>query len=54
MDYRLLGRTGMRVSELCLGTMQFGWTADCRLTAAEMQRLDQASAFPHPPRPIWD
>jgi aryl-alcohol dehydrogenase-like predicted oxidoreductase len=23
-----LGRTGLRVSELCLGTMQFGWTAD--------------------------
>ncbi len=23
-----LGRTGMQVSEICLGTMQFGWTAD--------------------------
>src|SRR5579871_6441551 len=23
-----MGRTGLRVSELCLGTMQFGWTAD--------------------------
>ena len=28
MDYRNLGRTGLKVSELCLGTMQFGWTAD--------------------------
>jgi aryl-alcohol dehydrogenase-like predicted oxidoreductase len=28
MDYRKLGRTGLQVSELCLGTMQFGWTAD--------------------------
>jgi len=28
MDYRNLGRTGLNVSELCLGTMQFGWTAD--------------------------
>jgi len=28
MDYRFLGRTGLKVSELCLGTMQFGWTAD--------------------------
>jgi aryl-alcohol dehydrogenase-like predicted oxidoreductase len=27
MEYRLLGTTGVRVSELCLGTMQFGWTA---------------------------
>ncbi len=23
-----MGRTGLKVSELCLGTMQFGWTAD--------------------------
>ncbi|HSF81116.1 MAG TPA: aldo/keto reductase [Anaerolineales bacterium] len=28
MDYRPLGRTGLKVSELCLGTMQLGWTAD--------------------------
>jgi aryl-alcohol dehydrogenase-like predicted oxidoreductase len=28
MEYRRLGRTGMKVSELCMGTMQFGWTAD--------------------------
>lgn len=27
MNYRNLGRTGLKVSELCLGTMQFGWTA---------------------------
>ncbi len=28
MDYRNLGATGCKVSRLCLGTMQFGWTAD--------------------------
>ena len=28
MNYRKLGRTGLKVSELGLGTMQFGWTAD--------------------------
>lgn len=28
MDYRKLGRSGLKVSPLCLGTMQFGWTAD--------------------------
>jgi aryl-alcohol dehydrogenase-like predicted oxidoreductase len=28
MQYRNLGRTGLKVSELCLGTMQWGWTAD--------------------------
>jgi len=30
MHYRKLGRTGLKVSELCLGTMQFGWTTDER------------------------
>ncbi len=28
MDYRNLGKTGLKVSPLCLGTMQFGWSAD--------------------------
>jgi aryl-alcohol dehydrogenase-like predicted oxidoreductase len=28
MEYRNLGRTGLKVSPLCMGTMQFGWTAD--------------------------
>lgn len=28
MDYRTLGRTGLKVSPICLGTMQFGWTSD--------------------------
>ena len=28
MEYRVLGRTGLQVSEVCLGTMQFGWTTD--------------------------
>lgn len=34
MDYRQLGRTGLKVSELCLGSMQFGWTADLGLSLA--------------------
>ena len=37
MDYRRLGRTGLKVSELCLGAMQFGWTAD---EAAAFQVMD--------------
>lgn len=28
MEYRSLGCTGMKVSALCMGSMQFGWTAD--------------------------
>jgi aryl-alcohol dehydrogenase-like predicted oxidoreductase len=28
MEYRKLGRTGLKVSTICLGTMQFGWSAD--------------------------
>ncbi|MCB9421764.1 MAG: aldo/keto reductase [Ardenticatenaceae bacterium] len=28
MEFRRLGRTGLKVSTICLGTMQFGWTAD--------------------------
>jgi len=32
MNYRNLGRSGLKVSELCLGTMQFGWTADEQLS----------------------
>ena len=35
MEYRKLGRTGLKVSALCLGTMQFGWTTD-ETTAAEV------------------
>lgn len=39
MEYRNLGQTGLRVSSLCLGTMQFGWTADETLS---FQILDAA------------
>ena len=28
MNYRNLGRTGLKLSTICLGTMQFGWSAD--------------------------
>jgi len=39
MDYRRLGRTGLRVSELCLGTMTFRWTAS---EAQALRVLDRA------------
>jgi len=28
LEYRSLGNSGLKVSALCLGTMQFGWSAD--------------------------
>jgi len=39
MEYRKLGRTGLKVSELCLGTMTFLWTSD------EKTSFDVLSAF---------
>ena len=38
MEYRILGRTGVRVSSLCLGTMPFGATADTETAAAMFHR----------------
>jgi aryl-alcohol dehydrogenase-like predicted oxidoreductase len=35
MEYRNLGRTGLKVSSLCMGTMQFGWSVD----EADTQRI---------------
>lgn len=42
MEYRHLGRTGLKVSELCLGTMQFGWTADEELSYQILSRAHEA------------
>lgn len=42
MDYRKLGRTGLEVSELALGTMQFGWTADEETSWAIMDAYVEA------------
>lgn len=37
MNYRPLGRIGMQVSELCMGTMAFGSDADA--VEASLKRL---------------
>lgn len=43
MRYRLLGQTGLRISELCLGAMTFGnarsWGADEALSQALFNRF---------------
>ncbi len=38
MEYRILGKTGVRVSSLCLGTMSFGAEADEAASAAMFNR----------------
>ena len=42
MEYRKLGRTGLKVSEFCLGTMQFGWTADEPMSRTVMNAFLEA------------
>jgi aryl-alcohol dehydrogenase-like predicted oxidoreductase len=42
MEYRYLGRTGLRVSELCLGAMTFGREADEGTSRAMMDRFAEA------------
>ncbi|MCA2001782.1 MAG: aldo/keto reductase [Chloroflexi bacterium] len=39
MNYKKLGRTGLKVSPLCLGTMQFGWS----LNEADSRRVLSAA-----------
>ena len=38
MEYRRLGRTGLKLSTIGLGTMQFGWSADAATGHAIMSR----------------
>jgi aryl-alcohol dehydrogenase-like predicted oxidoreductase len=59
MKLRRLGRTGLKVSEICLGTMTFGNQCDARTSEAILDRaaeagvcfLDTADAYPVPPTP---
>src|SRR5207302_6033561 len=59
MKIRRLGRTGLRVSEICLGTMTFGHQCDERTSFAILDRaaaagvdfLDTADVYPVPPSP---
>jgi aryl-alcohol dehydrogenase-like predicted oxidoreductase len=42
MQLRTLGRSNLNVTELCLGTMQFGWTADEAASFAVMDAFGAA------------
>ena len=54
MEMRQLGRTGLRVSELCLGTMTFGFQCDRATSFAILDAavegginfLDSADVYP--------
>jgi aryl-alcohol dehydrogenase-like predicted oxidoreductase len=59
MKYRRLGKTGLTVSEVCLGTMTFGSMADEERSLAIMRKaydagvdfFDVAEIYPVPPMP---
>jgi aryl-alcohol dehydrogenase-like predicted oxidoreductase len=59
MKQRRMGRTGLKVSEICMGTMTFGGQCDqttsFRILDAAAERgvtfLDTADAYPIPPEP---
>ncbi|MBI3412343.1 MAG: aldo/keto reductase [Planctomycetes bacterium] len=59
MKTKRLGRTGLKVSEICLGTMTFGHQCDERTSFAIMDKaaekgvtfLDTADVYPVPPTP---
>lgn len=59
MKIRRLGNTGLKVSEICLGTMTFGGQCDEKTSLAILDRatdrgvffLDTADAYPVPPTP---
>lgn len=42
MKYKLLGRSGLRVSEVCLGTMTFGEDGGWGASRAESRRICDA------------
>ncbi|HEV3118308.1 MAG TPA: aldo/keto reductase [Gemmataceae bacterium] len=59
MQIRRMGNTGLRVSEICLGTMTFGHQCDEPTSSAIMNRaaeggvnfIDTADVYPVPPTP---
>ena len=42
MEYHILGKTGVQVSQLCFGTMSFGGDADAETSAAMFHRCREA------------
>ncbi len=61
MRYRYIGRSGLRVSPLCMGTMTFGSFCDKKSSFAIMDKayerginfFDTAELYPVPPKSSW-
>src|SRR5437763_5664470 len=59
MHTRRMGRSGLKVSEICLGTMTFGHQCDQKTSFAIMDKaaehgvdfIDTADVYPVPPSP---
>jgi aryl-alcohol dehydrogenase-like predicted oxidoreductase len=46
MEYRSLGKTGLKVSALCMGSMQFGWSAEEKTSIAILSKaVDEGLNF---------
>ena len=61
MEYRYIGRTGLRVTPICMGTMSFGSWSDEKESFKIMDRsierginfFDTAELYPVPPKASW-
>ncbi len=61
MEYRYIGRTGLRVTPICLGTMSFGSWSDEKESFKIMDKaydrginfFDTAELYPVPPKESW-
>ncbi|MBN2825210.1 MAG: aldo/keto reductase [Campylobacterales bacterium] len=61
MEYRYIGRTGLRVTPICLGTMSFGSWSDEKESFKIMDKsierginfFDTAELYPVPPKASW-
>ncbi len=61
MEYRYIGKTGLRVSPICLGTMTFGSSANKKEAFKIMDKayenginfFDTAELYPVPPKASW-
>jgi len=61
MQYRYIGKTGLRVTPICLGTMSFGSWSDEKESFRIMDKayerginfFDTAELYPVPPKEVW-